>query len=64
MVLPVPGGPQLRGDLVYLALDRLKPDERIELGQRALDCRRVGVAAESGREVGIGQLEVLAAESH
>ena len=41
-----------------LGLHGLEPDQRIELGERALDGRRIGVAAEPRRQLCISQLEI------
>ncbi len=58
--VPQPGHLELGGDLVHLALDRLQADQVVQLGQRALQRRRLAVAAEPRGQLGVGLLQVAA----
>ena len=62
--VPQPGHPQLRGDLMHLALDRLQADQLIELGQRALQRGGLGIAPEPRRELGEGPFQVDRLQRH
>src|SRR6266702_718158 len=54
VVLPVPGGPQLGGDLVHLPLDRLQADQLVHLREGALQRGYLAIAPEPGGELGPG----------
>ncbi len=64
--LPVaePRHPQLGRDLVDLPLDRLKADQRIQLGQRARQRRRLAVAPEPAGQLGERVLQVGSLDGH
>ena len=61
--VPQPGHPQLGRDGADLLLDRLQSDQLVELGDRALDRGRVLIAAQPAGQLGVGLLQVLAADS-